>query len=381
MIDDNGVPKGKSYTYVCDFDVAVGDMVMAEFGKSERMLTVVRNDVLESELDFDIEKLKSVSRPATEDDSVEPSGIEFKVISEVPAKIEFNFDQIKEKVSSYLENYKNLVITEKTLPTIKAQSKDLAGLRIKVDTYRKEKKKEMLKPIDAFEDKCKELVSLITDAETPLKEGIAAFDDKEKQEKRKLAEAIIAETIVKFGINEKYAPKLEVQDKYMNKTVTPKEITYDCEARAELILSEQKKEEELYSIISDTVEEENKRLQKKMEVSSFAKLIETLPAREVIAEVKKFANMIYEAEHPVPKEPVKITITEEEMGNFVESEFDNKEPEPMPYFSGIETVMKVDDPEYFGVYRVQGKLSVLQAFSKYLKDNNISFKIESEGTL
>ena len=54
-------------------------------------------------------------------------------------------------------------------------------MRIKIDTYRKDKKKELSKPIAVFEDQCKDLISLIEKAEQPIKDGIKVFDDEKKR--------------------------------------------------------------------------------------------------------------------------------------------------------------------------------------------------------
>lgn len=61
----------------------------------------------------------------------------------------------------------------------------MAGLRNKIDTYRKDVKREMLTPIDIFEYQCKELIYLIADVEKPIKEGIKVFDDKRRKRKDK----------------------------------------------------------------------------------------------------------------------------------------------------------------------------------------------------
>ena len=85
--------------------------------------------------------------------------------------------------------------------------KELASLRIKIDTYRKDKKKSLSAPIVFFEEQCKELIALVEKAETPIKDGIKVFDDKKKDGKRDKAVSIIAEVVSRMELGEKIRGK------------------------------------------------------------------------------------------------------------------------------------------------------------------------------
>ena len=73
------------------------------------------------------------------------------------------------------------------MSSCKSTQRELAGVRNKIDTYRKDKKKIFSKPIADFENQCKELISLVEKAEQPIKDGIKVFDDLKREEKRKQA--------------------------------------------------------------------------------------------------------------------------------------------------------------------------------------------------
>ena len=120
---------------------------------------------------------------------------DIRIIEEQLPVIKINFDQLKEGLSETLKIYKNIVVTEETLPGCKQTQKELAGIRIKLDTYRKDKKKKLSKPIEAFENQRKELISLIEQAEAPIKDGIKVFDDQKREEKRLAAVKLIGVVI------------------------------------------------------------------------------------------------------------------------------------------------------------------------------------------
>ncbi len=95
-------------------------------------------------------------------------------------KIAINYETLSAELDKFLVDYTGLVVTEQTLAGCKAAQKELAGLRVKIDTYRKDKKKELEKPIKDFEAQCKELISLVDSVEQPIKEGIKVFDDRDE---------------------------------------------------------------------------------------------------------------------------------------------------------------------------------------------------------
>lgn len=93
-----------------------------------------------------------------------------------------NFDEVKTDLETRLEAYKGLVVTEDTLSGAKNAQKELASLRVEIDNRRKEVKKSYNKPLEEFENKCKELIALVEATEQPIKEGIKTFDDMRREE-------------------------------------------------------------------------------------------------------------------------------------------------------------------------------------------------------
>lgn len=139
---------------------------------------------------------------------------ELEVKKQLPV-ITTNFEDVKTYLTENLEKYKGIVVTEEGLKDCKATQKELAGFRNAIDGFRKSTKKEVLVPVTEFEIQCKELEKLISDVETPIKEGITVFDNIRREEKKTKALEFIAESVQAHQLSEKYAKRLTVLDKYI----------------------------------------------------------------------------------------------------------------------------------------------------------------------
>lgn len=375
IIDDNGQAKGRGYTYKSDIDVNIGDMVLADMAGGDKILMVTEVNVPETKTDFEIKTIKGLAGVLEVDSLAEEfPTIEFKVEKEIVPVIQINFEELKGHLTNLLHDYKGLVVTEGNLQTCKAKQKELASTRIKIDNYRKEKKKELSKPITMFEAQCKDLISLIEQAENPIKEGIKVFDDQKRDSKRLQAIELAKEVAEEYGLNEKYADRLEILDKYCNLTTKSNEVREDLISKAMALKVEQDRELELIEIIKDTIESENEKINLKMEFKDFEKYINMgMSAREVIGEIKNRAERIYAAENPPPmpepeplpepvQEPIKVTIP--------------VEPGTKPLAPEI-----TEEPTYYAVYRIIGTADELRNVSQFLKQNDMQYTVLEQDEL
>jgi hypothetical protein len=275
-------------------------------------------------------------------------------------KIVINYETLKAELTKLLEEYKGLVVTEQTLAGGKAAQKELASLRVKIDTYRKDKKKELEQPIKQFEAQCKELIALVESVEKPIKEGIKVYDDKKREEKRQTALTLIEEVAAATGLNEKYTAKLDVLDKYMNLTATVSGVRDDLETRAFALKVEQDREQERLDIIKSVLESENSRLKTPMQLTLWQRDIDyNVPTSEIIESIKKHATLVYEAENK-PTEPPK----QEEATEVPPHE--EKQPE---------TPQEQLTKQYTATYKIFGTVEELRAVSAYLRERGISYEV------
>lgn len=282
--------------------------------------------------------------------------------------ISMNFEEVKTSLAETVARYKGIIVTEDGLQDCKATQKELAGLRIKIDNYRKEVKKEMSKPIEHFENQCKELVKLIEDAETPIKQGILVFDNAKREEKRQAALTIIAEVAKEHQLSEKYARQVNVLDKYTNLTAKPSEVKKDVEQRVYLLLQEQNKELEMLEILKDTIENANKGIKTPLKLEDFQNLLNmNMPTSRIIQEINKRAEMIKEAEKPKPVEaptPVVEKVEEEPVKEETHQQ--------MPLTPEIQKPIE-DESQYFVEMRVVGTKAVIAQLGQYLRDNGYNY--------
>jgi hypothetical protein len=285
--------------------------------------------------------------------------LEMNISNQQLPVITFNFEEIKSTLTQSMEQYKNLIVTEETLSICKSDQKELAGVRIKIDGYRKDVKKEMSKPIDEFEDKCKQLIKVVEEAEKPLKEAIAVFDDKKKAEKRLVAEECIKETIAKHGLKDEFAAELTVQDSYCNLTATYKTVAEDIEQRAFIAIGKQQAHEELLEMLQGTIDNVNQGINTKLSLNEFDYLIRNrMPGKEIINEINKRAEKIKLAE--LPKEEVKVEVVA-----------------PTP----IKVEAKESEPMYFVELRIEDTKGNIEALAKFMKENGYAYTTINKGRL
>lgn len=73
---------------------------------------------------------------------------ELSIVSNIkPAELYFNLDELKEELDKRLGEYKNLIVTDDSLKGAKHAKQELASLRVGLETFRKNNKKEAEKPI------------------------------------------------------------------------------------------------------------------------------------------------------------------------------------------------------------------------------------------
>jgi hypothetical protein len=102
--------------------------------------------------------------------------MELQVLTHVQ-EFKWNFEEIKASVAGYMEKYIGLVVTDDNLRDMEAAQKECATVRVKLDSFRKEQKKIMELPIVKFENEVKELLELVKQAESPLKDQIQKYED------------------------------------------------------------------------------------------------------------------------------------------------------------------------------------------------------------
>lgn len=254
--------------------------------------------------------------------------MQLETIKLVPGELIFNFDELKGQLSERLENYKGLVVTEDNEREVTKDKAELNKLVKAIDDYRKNQKKEMSAPITEFENKCKELTSLVTNVVTPIADQLKAFEDARKEEKRTEVQRQVEKIINDLGLNQTYSSQLDIIDKYLNKTQKLTDTINDLEKRGKILKQAQEQEElfekakrEKIDLIQKTIEDINKKYQLDFKISDFfylqmeeARNIQNLiesKAQECLENLKKKQVVVEE------KAEVKEVIQEEKIYKFI----------------------------------------------------------------
>jgi len=207
--------------------------------------------------------------------------MEIKTISQVPAVINFNFDDVKRALQEYSEKYKDLVVTEENEKEMVNVKNELGRLEKEIDKYRLDNKKIMEKPIKEFETKCKDLIEILKNVSDPIREQLNLFEENRKKQKEEEVKILIENVISKYRLEDKYAAQLTINSKYLNKGQKENDTIKDLEQRAELLKNSQDQEKQLQKIkeeridfIQKTIEKKNKELNLNLKISNFMFLVD-----------------------------------------------------------------------------------------------------------
>lgn len=298
--------------------------------------------------------------------------LSFEVKEETLPVIKVNFEEMKQALQQTIDKYTGLVVTEEQLSLCKADQKELAGIRNKIDTYRKSKKKELSKPITVFDNQCKELTGMVEKAEAPIKQGIKVFDDKKREEKRQKAQEYINQVIQEHELKEKYATKLTVSAKYLNLSASFKSTKDDIDQRCFVLVEEQKKEEELLQAIQQTIDNANKDIKTPIQLKDVQYLINSgasLP--DIISRINHLKEKIKLAEMPKPEPPKEEVKPEPIQQSTVKQE--------TPIQRDAQSVQ--EEHIYFVDFRIEGTRFDTAKMGQFLRDNKIKYNVLDKGVV
>ena len=293
--------------------------------------------------------------------------------------IKTNFEEVKESLKRNLEKYENTIVTEGNLKDCKAMQKELAGLRNQVDNKRKEVKRVLETPIKEHDKETKELIAIIEEVEKPIKAGIAVFDSKRKEEKRKFADIKIFETCQALGLEKKYADQLTVLDKYLNLSASAKSVVEDIEQRAEVLKQQQNmdkvKAEMIKANIESALETVNLTLKTQLEYKDFEKYIALgWDGPRIVREINERAAQIRQAEKAAEEMATKRIEEEKVSKEEVQIPMDLKPKAPE-----VPKEVKEDEPRLYVELYVEHNLEEMKILSKYLKDNGYKYIVHEQG--
>ena len=148
-----------------------------------------------------------------------------------PTEVLFNYEELKKEITEKAEHYKNLVVTEDSIPGAKADKASLNKLKKALNDERIRREKEYMAPFNVFKDQIKELIGIIDEPVQAIDGQLKKFEDEEKEKKKVEIEKIYAE--IGFpdyvSLGKIYGPK------WLNKTCSLKSIKEELIERRSVI--------------------------------------------------------------------------------------------------------------------------------------------------
>lgn len=200
--------------------------------------------------------------------------LQVKTIELKPAIIQFNHVEIEKELRKNLAKYEGLTFTSDATTEIRSTLAELRKGKKAVDDYRKEVKKELNEPVKAFEDQCKALNTYFDNVITPLDDQLKIFTERERAEK--LDKLLIAkdEYIQKHELGGEYVDRIEMEDQYLNKSMSLKMASEAIEFQVKNLKMEQDRLESDKKVIIKSIELANERNDLGFSADAYIRLLE-----------------------------------------------------------------------------------------------------------
>ena len=214
---------GKCYTYLCELPVKVGDHVLVPAGEETTVARVVKTNMSIQDCDISPRMMKEVISvetnipPSEREQAAEPEAEQLSILDEAPAQeppadlivikqlpvIEESLHQLKDSIRDTVKNALSLAVTEDTVKDVKKTRAELNNKFKELEALRKEVKKKILSPYDAFEKVYGECVTdIFVPADQELKRKIDAVEEGLKSEKREVIRKYFEEYSIAYGLND-----------------------------------------------------------------------------------------------------------------------------------------------------------------------------------
>lgn len=285
-------------------------------------------------------------------------------------KIDWNYEELKQEITTRANDYKTLVYTDDNIKDAKSDRANINKFIKVLDTKRKDVKKMMLEQYTEFESQVKELIGIIGEANNNIDSQVKAYEQKKRDEKLVKVQEIYDGIFGGSDLLSVITWERAFKPTYLNATTTLKSIKTEMTELLERVTNElniidndngeyQFEMKEAYLKDFNMAEalsvkqrfEENARRKAEYEAKRQAEL-EARREREK-AEAEKIANA---GNLHIPKE--------------AEAEHVKAVANDTAQSIGIEDV-KEEVIEL--AFRVRATASQLEGLKNYLKSNNIEF--------
>ena len=208
----------------------------------------------------------------------EPEEMEFRLINPTEdgflRTIKWNKEELEAAVKAKIEAYENVVYTEDNIKQAKADRAELNKLTKAIEDRRKMVKKKINEPYELFEKELKEILALIAKPVSIIDMQVKAFEDQQKEEKRKQIEAAYQEVV---GDLAEVLPFERVFDqRYLNQTYKLLQAQQEVKSKVQTVKTD-----------LETIDS----LESKYKLNAKDVYIKTLDLSKALAENKRLSDL------------------------------------------------------------------------------------------
>ena len=154
---------------------------------------------------------------------------------QVPGKISFNYEELKQQIQVRASEYASMVYTDDQITDAKKDRADLNRLKKALNDERIRQEKEFLQPFNEFKAQVKELCDIIDTATTSVDKQIKEYEEQKRAEKLDVIleyfGAALAAKLPSVPLNH----QLVVDLKWLNASVSMKSIQEAIDAKLEQV--------------------------------------------------------------------------------------------------------------------------------------------------
>lgn len=153
---------------------------------------------------------------------------------EIPEKIAFNYEELKQELSDKVKMYETLVYTDDQIKSAKADRADLNRLKKALNDERIRREKEYMQPFNAFKAQINEIIGIIDKPVALIDKQIKEYEEQQKREKKNKIEELFAAfpTVEWLKLSQIW------NEKWLNTSVTLKVIEKEIMERVDGIKSD-----------------------------------------------------------------------------------------------------------------------------------------------
>lgn len=168
--------------------------------------------------------------------------------------ITFNSTKLREQVHAFVEQYRNIVITEDNYKLAKHDSVTLNGVIKKLEARRKEIKHQLEAPVKAFDAEVKDIESEIQQARAEIDAVTNQYDEQKREEKRAYAKSVMDELAPAYHLHSPFAELVVMKPEYGNISASMKSIREDIESQFKMAQGQQLRHDSVTDLVNVTIQ-------------------------------------------------------------------------------------------------------------------------------